>query len=640
MKILSVGDAVKKIRIYLGQDNFRPYFVIADGAAECEKLKKSFKGFKRIYISDFCKGDIPPDTDLLIEKLNAPEGNALCFGLGEYIYFTAQENILLTLQDKNFNRKIIFICRGIANLLERLADADFKFRTNNICKVAGKGNFSVVKFSPNIDVETDAQNFSELLKLLESGKCDSLSVKTRLPLAQIKEINTFYDAIKNREPRFTALLDALNEEQWREYFFDDKCDGYPPEHWRTFAAGFKNKFADSYLQYVFNISANYEAYQRNLFFALLEVKDEKLFNEFYPQRKAAVKNISAQYVTEYLKRLKDLPAGSNVIKYLTDNTAEERRAMIQAVQGKEKIPAILRKNYAAIKDYLADYDFGDEEITRYFRRYKKIKVCNVDDENFKSLVRELAIGRPANKFETRRAILDRADGKAKLYWLDALGVEFLSYIKSHATRNGLSAQIEIARADLPTLTAQNKSFYDDWRGDKFDKNSKLDELKHSPEQFDADGKCSAPTYIDDEFQIIDDVIDEIKTALSQQTIAKIILTSDHGASRLAVMYGRENKRKMNSVGEHAGRCCPINELDEKPTCATEENGWWVLANYDRFAGGRLDSVEVHGGATLEEILVPVIEFSLKVSKAEVKLPSEEQSSEPPKKSDDGFEFFE
>lgn len=394
------------------------------------------------------------------------------------------------------------------------------------------------------------------------------------------------------------------------------------------------------MQYVFNISANYEAYHQNLFFALLEVKDEKLFNEFYSQRKAAVKNISTQYVTEYLERLKNLPAGSNVIKYLTDNTAEERRAMIQAVQGKEKIPAILRKNYAAIKDYLADYDFGDEEITRYFRRYKKIKVCNVDDANFKSLVRELAIERPANKFETRRAILDRVDGKAKLYWLDALGIEFLSYIKSRATRNGLSAQIEIARADLPTLTAQNKSFYDDWQGDKFDKNSKLDELKHSPEQFDADGKCSAPTYIDDEFQIIDDVIAEIKTALSQQTITKIILTSDHGASRLAVMYGRENKHKMNSVGEHSGRCCPINELDEKPTCATEENGWWVLANYDRFAGGRLDSVEVHGGATLEEILVPVIEFSLKVAKVEVKLPSEEQSSEPPKKSDDGFEFFE
>lgn len=640
MEILSVEDAIKKIKIYLGQNTFRPYFVIVDGAAESEKLKKVFKNFEQIYVSDFCNGDAPLDTDLFIEKLYSLEGNALCFGLGEYVYFTAQENILRKLHDRNFNRKIIFLCRGIANLLEQLADADFKFRTNNICKVTGRGNFFVVKFAPNIDVPTDALNFSELLKLMESGKYVSVSVKTNLPLVKVKEVNTFYDAIRNREPRFTTLPDALDEEQWREYFFDDKCDGYPFEHWRTFATGFKNKFVDSYLQYVFNLSANYEAYRRNLFFALLEVNDEKLFNEFYPQRKSSVKNISALYISEYLERLKNLPAESSVVKYLTDNTAEERRAMIRAVQGKEKIPTILRKNYSAMKDYLSDYDFGDEEITRYFRRYKKIKLCNVDDADFKNLVQRFALERPANKFETRRAILDRADCKAKLYWLDALGIEFLSYIKSCATRNGLFVQIEIARAELPTLTAQNKNFYDDWQGDKFDKNSKLDDLKHSPERFDTDGKCSAPVYIDDEFKIIDDVIAEIKIALSQQITEKVILTSDHGASRLAVMFGHENKYKLNSVGEHAGRCCPINDLDEKPTCATEENGWWVLANYDRFSGGRLDSVEVHGGATLEEILVPVIEFSLKGTKAKVKLSLEEKNSAQAKKSDDGFEFFE
>ena len=637
MEILNVEAAVKKIKIYLRQDNFRPYFVSVDDAAACEKLQKIFKDFGRIYVSDFCRGDTFPDTDELIDALKAVEKNSLCFGLGEYVFFSSNENILRTLQDKNFNRKIIFICRGIANLLENLAEADFKFRANNLCKIAGCQNFSVMKFGANVDVPTDAKNFSEFLKLLESGNRDSVSVKTNLPLAKVKEIQTFYDAIKNRDPRFSALPDALAEEQWREYFFDDKCYGFPPEHWRTFAAGFKNKFANSYLQHVFGISANYEAYRRNLFFALLEVTNEKLFDEFYSLRKEAVKNISAQFVAEYLERLKNFATGSNAIKFLTDNTTEERRAMIQAVQGKEKIPAIFTKNFSAMEDYLTDYDFGDEEITRYFRRYKKIKVCNVDDAAFKNVVQKFAVERPANKFETRRAILDRADRSAKLYWFDALGVEFLSYLQARAARNGLSVRIEIARAELPTSTAQNKNCYDDWRGDKFDKNSELDELKHSPEKFSADGKCSAPTYIDDEFKIIDEVISEIKIALTQQASPKIILTSDHGASRPAVMYGRENKHKMNSAGEYSGRCCPINELDEKPNFATEENGCWVLANYDRFSGGRLSTVEVHGGATLEEILVPVIEFSLQSAKVESsaeKLPASQ------KKSDDAFEFFE
>ena len=90
---------------------------------------------------------------------------------------------------------------------------------------------------------------------------------------------------------------------------------------------------------------------------------------------------------------------------------------------------------------------------------------------------------------------------------------------------------------------------------------------------------------------------------------------------------------MNSAGEHGGRCCPINALNEKPDCATEENGWWVLANYDRFAGGRLASVEVHGGVTLEEILVPVIEFALQKSAVETKI------SESQEKSDAAFDFL-
>ncbi|MBR0261337.1 MAG: BREX-4 system phosphatase PglZ, partial [Selenomonadaceae bacterium] len=554
--------------------------------------------------------------------------------LGEYIFFTAQEEILRALQDKSFNRKVIFVCRGIANLLERLADEDFKFRTNQICRIEGKVNFSVVKYNPALNFPTDAQNFSELLKLMESGKT-SATVQTNLPLENVTAINNFYDAIKNQEPHFNISPDALSDWQWQEYFSDDNCEGYPPEHWRSFAAGFKNKIFNPYLRFVFTRSENFEAYCKNLFFALLDVADEKTFDEFYSLRKAAVKNITSPYLAEYLERLKTFP---DAIKYLTDNTAQERRAMIEAAQGKEKIPDVLKRNYPAMSDYLTDYDFGDAEITNYFRQYKKIKLCNVDDENFKSRVRELATQRPYNKFETRQKILDDADPTAKLYWLDALGVEFLSYIKARAIQLGLLTAIKIARANLPTLTFQNKNFYDDWRGDKFDKNQQLDELKHTSENFDG-GKCSAPTYIDDELAIIDNALGEIKNDLANHHAEKIILTSDHGASRLAVMFGRENKFKMNSNGEHSGRCCPINELDEKPTCATEENGYWVLANYDKFAGGRLSSIEVHGGATLEEILVPVIEFTLQGANVEVKISPAKKNPAPLKEIDDGFEFF-
>lgn len=625
MEILSIDDAVKKIQIYLGQNFFRPYFVIADDVRQHDEFKKSFKDFERVYVSDFCKGDFLPDMDLLIEKLKSFKKNVLCFGLGEYIFFTGQENILRTLQDKSFNQKVIFFCRGVSNFLEILAEEDFKFRSNNLCKIGGKINFSVVKYGETVNVETDAKNFAELLKIIESGKNNLITVKSLLPIKNVKEINSFYEAIKEREPHFKNSADALNEQQWQEYFSDDKCENYPPEHWRSFAAGFKNKISDSYLKYVFDCSANYEEYRRNLVFALLDVKDEKIFDSFYSSRKTMIKNISAQYISEYIKRLKN--SSENVLKFLTDDTAQERQEMIKAVQGKEKIPELFLENYSAMSDYLSDFDFDDEEIKKYFRRYKKIKLCNVHSEDFKNYVREIAAERPYNKFETRRAVLDRADKNAKLYWLDALGAEFSGYIQSRAKKLNISAKIEIVRAELPTLTSQNKNFYDDWQGNKFDKNSKLDEIKHSPE------KKSAPIYIDEELKIIDEVLVEIKNSLVNHETEKIILTSDHGASRLAVMYGHDNKYKMKSAGEHSGRCCPVNNLDTKPNCAAEENGYWVLANYERFAGGRMASMEVHGGATLEETLIPVIEFSLTQNKSEVETVL-------PKNFDDGFDFFE
>ena len=611
MKILSVDDAFKKIYLYLGSKFFCPFFVISDGADECAAFRKNFDdSFEKIFISDFCGGDFPLDTDLFVEKLKNLDKDSFCFGLGEYIYFTGQENILRGLQDKIFKRKIIFICRGVAHFLEQLADEDPKFQANRICRVPGNFDLSILKYTPKLNFNVDAENFTELLKLLENGNLKSLSVKSDLPLLNVREINSFYDAIKFNDPHFPAPHNALTDSQWKDYFFDNKCTGYPPEHWRTFAAGFQNKISDEYLQYVFSISTTYEDYQKNLLFALLNVDDEKLFQKFYPLRKSATKNISAKYLAQYLEHVKKFPA-ENLAKFLTDNTDAERRAMIESVQGLKEIPEDFLKNFPAIKNYLNDYDFGDDDFNNYFHRYKKIKLCNLFDDDFRQLVEQFAITRPYNKTYTRRALLDKFNENSKLYWLDALGVEFLSFILYTAVSLGLDFKVNIGRSTLPTLTALNKDFYDDWLGDKFQKNNKLDDLKHSSEKFYANGKCSSPTYFCDELKIIYDAIAEIKLWLDSHPDKKVLLTSDHGASRPAVMFGREVKYKMLSAGEHSGRCCPINEIDEKPDCAIEENGYWIMANYDRFSGGRLASVEVHGGATLEEILIPVIEFSLK-----------------------------
>ena len=95
------------------------------------------------------------------------------------------------------------------------------------------------------------------------------------------------------------------------------------------------------------------------------------------------------------------------------------------------------------------------------------------------------------------------------------------------------------------------------------------------------------------------------------------MIADHGASRLAVLHDTENIWEMAEKGVHSGRCCRKSDLDEKPDFAADAGDFWALANYDRFRGGRKANVEVHGGATLEELCVPIIELTYFAEKPEI-----------------------
>jgi hypothetical protein len=212
-----------------------------------------------------------------------------------------------------------------------------------------------------------------------------------------------------------------------------------------------------------------------------------------------------------------------------------------------------------------------------------------------------------------------------VYFMDAMGVEYLSYIMDECRKRRLMAYATLCHCELPSITHFNKEFVDTFieGGADFvpDKNGirSLDDLKHHGEdEFDFRNN-ELPTYISRELEIIEETVDKIATKLMSGTYKRAVMISDHGASRLSVISKRENKWEMSSKGEHSGRCCPVTDIDEQPSCSTEENGFWVLANYDRFKGGRPANVEVHGGATLEEVVVPIIEIVYSPNEIEIHL---------------------
>jgi len=193
----------------------------------------------------------------------------------------------------------------------------------------------------------------------------------------------------------------------------------------------------------------------------------------------------------------------------------------------------------------------------------------------------------------------------------------LAFIEALVRQKGLSFRVEIVRSELPSITSVNRDFFDSWQGHK-EKNNELDDVKHN----DAGGynftNNELPIHLAKELDIIEAVVEKAATELGMRRCRRFLIASDHGASRLAVLHRKEEKYETDTKGEHSGRCCKFFQPYDLPFAA-EENGYLVLADYGRFKGSRAANVEVHGGASLEEVVVPLIELSLKDERITVKL---------------------
>ena len=74
----------------------------------------------------------------------------------------------------------------------------------------------------------------------------------------------------------------------------------------------------------------------------------------------------------------------------------------------------------------------------------------------------------------------------------------------------------------------------------------------------------------------------------------------------------EEKYETDTKGEHSGRCCKYFDGCDIEN-AIAENGYIILTDYGRFKGSRAANVEAHGGASLEETVIPLITLSLRNS---------------------------
>jgi len=388
---------------------------------------------------------------------------------------------------------------------------------------------------------------------------------------------------------------------------------------------------NGYLRFVLDATNRFEDFAPNVLNAFLGVRhSDGRFASFKLERRELARGFPESDVAAFVVENRADPAEG--IHRLTDATRTEREEIIAWI-AQNGVPPQLGDVYPALADYLGEYAFKcpdlAETLTDYFEAYKGQKVRNVLDADFLEKVEELA-GPPRvfNRLPTRNEVLDGLDKDgARLHWLDAMGVEYLSFVERLVQRHGLSASISVARAELPTTTEFNRGFFDSWQGQKDPKNDELDEIKHKEKggyNFDDN---ELPIHLAKELDAIAKVIDMAATGLALGKYKKFIIVSDHGASRLAVLRKKEEKYETDTRGEHSGRCCRAFHPHDLPF-AVEENGYIALADYGRFGGSRRANVEVHGGASLEEVVVPVIELRLRDGDVKVRLVDEAVTVDP------------
>lgn len=616
---VELGEAIRAIERYLSSDTAYPFLVAVNASSDLKTLvRKIPTRVHTVRMSDYCANDSMPDEDAVFnDLLNMSDKPILLKGVGEQVMLSGDASFLRRIAGQTFPQKMIVLCRNQGTELEHLQQQNTKFGSNRWCELSSSSDVSIVRVNTNVPIDSIA-GFKALLRKLEDYPTGKTYVKTEVPIICSAVLSNAYAAIRDANPSFVVPERALGEQEWTEYLTDRSLETNDIFHWRSYLKLLLHGAETPYFRLVIQYSTDYATYRRELTHAILHVPHtSEAYHALYQERKAFLKAHPEVDVTEFVRDSHE--KGSNRVYYLTDNTIHERHAILEENARHCLDQSVLEEIYPDLAAYFNDYQFSCAEgelLTQYFRDYKRQKANNKLDPVFLQQVIELSRpdNRRYNRLPTRNLLVDQAAGEgAGLYWIDALGVEYLGYIKKVARELGLWIEISVGRATLPTLTEFNRTFFENWTRFKCPKEQSLDKIKH--EGVSSQQSTGPAIHLADELSVIRDSLVSIKSCLLKHDAEFILLVSDHGASRLCVLNQHENQCEikhwcMEEKGMHSGRCCPQSDSDECPESATDNNNLWVLANYDRFKGGRRANIEVHGGASLEEVVVPVIRITL------------------------------
>ncbi len=647
-------DEVKnKIDKYLGNRDKHPLIVDVCNVKDLKELELLYLGLKKISLFDLSKSDDLISISDFLETISQQSSNLVVIGLGTYLKLfgeMALQDLLHRLLSMTFNHKILCLTYQSSIYYK---ETDPRYRDNY---VVAEGDISpACTFELlNLDVEFYKEDCSEgiraILDLAEKYEGKRFLIRTSHlkkdyfnSLFTIGECESYFDLLglyddktrnllslygtqedwktlckKFRVSLETTIADFIGQEQEIDSLVEKWTDWSTYEKWLVFLSAKLSSTNNWCIDYAICKSNSFDEFIKSIYNSILSInhREPDYWSKYKVWKQLLQKINDEDSVYNYCKLV--LSKDESALYYLTDNTLVEKQKIIECIDKykdkyvKKELLNILSNIYPDLYNYLNDYNLGDDFLNEYFREYKYQKLINILFPEFKEKVDREAVQRSFNsRLPYRTEFVERIKYEgAEVFFIDALGVEYLSYIEKKCKEYGLNIKTKVCKCNLPSLTLFNVEFKRFYETHKIvvHEEKRLDSLKHEGlNNYDYE-KVSYPIHLIEELEIIDECLRNIKAKIKSGLIKKAVVISDHGASRLAILNKDEIKEDVMSVGEHGGRVCKVVPELRKIANAIEEGDTYVLADYNSFKGGRKGKVEMHGGATIEEVTVPIIEI--------------------------------
>lgn len=300
------------------------------------------------------------------------------------------------------------------------------------------------------------------------------------------------------------------------------------------------------------------------------------------------------------------------MKYITPLTLSEKKLLIRWLGenriDRDSVTDLFPELYYYTQPFGLQMSDVNLWVNSYFTEYCKAKVCNKITDTIAESIKSKNESPSSfelwrDNFKTVRTLLCSRTDIDIFYWIDGLGVDWIPFItkviEKHMVDGIYLNEIHIASAELPTRTANNKEKLESLTVDELKKIGDIDSFAHTQKNY--------PDYIIEEFSKVEKAI---ATVLAQYNGKKIALISDHGISYLSGLASGLNIGGVKS--DHAGRCavCENGTISKDNNYIVMDDGKTICSlSHNSLTSKTPVGQGAHGGATPEEVLVPIFIIS-------------------------------